>query len=119
VKHYLITIVILLSFTVNTVVGMTVFQQPEHPVGVAESTHSSMVSHHQDHSDESDNFHPHDCNSETECHDNDMCCKTLCDVPCVISPPNVKLVSIYVQSIKSNYYSSKSKHPFDIPISPD
>lgn len=118
-KHYLLTIVILLSFTVNTVIGMTVFQQSEQSVGFAESAHSSMVSHHQDHPDESDNVHSHDCGSEIECHDDDVCCKTLCDVPCVISPPNVKPASQHLKNVKSNDYPSKLRHSSAVPISPD
>ena len=99
---------------------MTVFQQSEHPVGVAESTHSSMVAHHQDHhSDERNNFHPHDCDPETGCHDDDVCCKTLCDVPCVISPPHIKPVTSDLQNVEPNYHASNPKPSSAIPISPD
>jgi len=109
---------ILLSFTVNTVIGMTVFQQSEHPVGVAESTDSSMVSHHQNHPHTNDNV-AHDCDEATGCHDDDVCCKTLCDVPCVISPPHVKPIPPDLQNVDSDYYSSKPKPSSAVPVSPD
>ena len=118
-KDYLLTVAVLLSLAVNTVVGMTVFQQSEPSVRVAENAHSSMVSGHQDHPDESDNAHPHDCGSEIECHDGDVCCKTLCDVPYVILPPNVKPASQHLKNVKSNDYPSKLRHSSAVPISPD
>jgi hypothetical protein len=119
VKHYLITIVMLLSLTVNTVIGMTVFQQSEHPVAVADSAHSSKVSHHQGHPHTNDKVAHHDCDEATGCHGDDVCCKTLCDVPCVISPPHIKPVTSDLQNVEVNYHASNPKPSSTVPISPD
>lgn len=117
-KHYFLVIVVLLSLTVNTVVGTTVFQQPEHHVGVAESTHKSMASHHNDGIETVDSSHD-GCEEDTGCHEAEVCCRTLYDAQYVIFIPQLKPLSTSLYSFENSYSSFKPKPYSTVPFSPD